>query len=106
MKREYKYKTLFSPQETGQEVENEILLKQTDQQDNFSGFSLSQKLLQITEKLAIILFCKQNVILLPNFLFYSQNQNMDQIVGLCPISQSCLCVTILFPECISTGLKA
>lgn len=67
MKIEYNYKILFSPKETGQEVQNEILLKQTDQQDNFSGFSLPYKLPQITKKLAIVLFCEQNIILLPNF---------------------------------------
>jgi len=41
-----------------------------------------------------------------NFLFYGQDQNMGQIAGLCPVSQRCLCVPILFPEYISTGLKA
>jgi len=41
MKRENKFKILFSQKVTGQEVQNESLLKQTDQQDNFSGFSLS-----------------------------------------------------------------
>jgi len=31
---------------------------------------------------------------------------MNQIAGLCPLSQSYLCVPIFLPECISTGLKA
>ena len=43
MKREYKFKVLFSPKETGQEVQNEILLKQTDQQDKFLGFFFLHK---------------------------------------------------------------